>query len=62
MIDIQQYNVYIVIFFRTTDYGMFFITRSPNTRMLLLPELKMLFKRQIIDLYLLTKPLSELIE
>ncbi|WP_198215280.1 hypothetical protein [Gilliamella sp. M0320] len=31
-------------------------------KMLLLPELKMLFKRQIIDLYLLTKPLSELIE
>ena len=31
-------------------------------KMLLLPELNMLFKRQIIDLYLLTKPLSELIE
>ncbi|MBI0038361.1 hypothetical protein H3T61_09000 [Gilliamella sp. B14384H2] len=52
----------ISCFFRTTDYGMFFTARSPNTWMLLLPELKMLFKRQIIDLYLLTKPLSKLIE
>lgn len=52
----------ISCFFRTTDYGMFFTALSPNTWMLLLPELKMLFKRQIIDLYLLTKPLSELIE
>ncbi|WP_294883096.1 hypothetical protein [uncultured Gilliamella sp.] len=51
-----------MIFFRTTDYGMFFIARSPNTRMLLLAERKMLFKQQIIDLYLLAKPLSKLIE
>ena len=50
-----------MIIFRTTDYGMFFIARSPNTRMLLLPELKILLKQQIIDLSLLTKPLSKLI-